>query len=161
MNEKLLKKLMAEEPLDPAEHLELEQALESGDRNIMSAYLSSQDHVEPSLAWRSQLNDQLRQIAPAQPKRPWLTWAGLVGVGAAAFVAALIFAQPGKPVSTSVVAESTQPEVVSDGMTNGMTADNDLGSVLITTHQADVTQASIGIKTPRYSRRSRLDISEW
>lgn len=170
MNEKLLKKLMNEEPLDAAEHLELERALEEGDRSVFAHFLSSQDHVEPSLAWRSSLNEQLRQIAP-QPKVSPLRWLGFGGGVAlvAAGCAALVFmvSQPktdniDQPATVAQKDIDRNESIPVDSVTGPR--NEELSNALVTSHQSDMAQASLGVRSPRATMKPATqlgDISQW
>lgn len=170
MNEKLLKKLINEEPLDAAEHLELEQALESGDRSLIAQCLSSQDHIEPSLAWRSSLNEQLRQIAP-KPKVSPLRWIGFGGAIAAfaAGCAALVFMvsspeadQEGTPAPIAQNDKVREDALPKDGLTGPN--NSELSNALVTAHQSDMAQASLGVRSPRATMRPATqlgDIDKW
>ncbi|MFM9873278.1 MAG: hypothetical protein ACKVQS_07415 [Fimbriimonadaceae bacterium] len=165
MNEKLLKKLMNEESLDAAEHLALEQALEAGDESLVAKYFSAQDHVEPSLAWRSGLNDQLRQIAPKPQRRlNWFALGGLVSAGAVACAAMVLFMDQSGKVSPDV--KSIDSVVIGQGekLVDAPPRDSELGYVLVTSHQSDTAQVSLGVRSPRVSSRAvsnRLDYENW
>ncbi len=171
MNEQLLKKLMNEESLDAAEHLALEQALEAGDESLVAHYFGAQDHLEPSLSWRSGLNDQLRQIAP-QPQRRmnWLALGGLVSVGAFA-CAAMVFvisqtgkASPSSDPTSGGAYVNNSGEFKHEPLVDKPNMQSDLGYVLVTTHQSDSAQASLGIRSPRATNRpvsNRLDYENW
>lgn len=83
MNKDLIKKLVEEQPLDLAESFELEQALERQD----SSMLKMLDRPEPSMAWRSRLNERLVALEP-RPRRKWVLFSGttVVALAAALFV---------------------------------------------------------------------------
>lgn len=170
MNEKLYLKLKNEEPLTAAEHLELEQALEAGDQSLVAHYLADQDFVEPSMAWRSSLNEKLREIAP-QPvadkgsRFKWLGFGGLVAASAVACAAmvAMVLMKGGNSVevgsSSQIVAEN-EPLVSPDGLSGS----SDFGSALIAAHQSDTAQASVGVRSPRSTPRMqnvKLDYNNW
>lgn len=170
MNEQLLKKLMNEEPLDAAEYLTLEQALEEGDESLVAHYFGAQDHIEPSLAWRSELNEQLRQIAPKPQRRVnWFALGGLVSAGAVA-CAAMVFviSRAGEAAQTPEGPSSTLVEnsrgVQQESLLDVPASESDLGYVLVTTHQADSAQASLGVRSPRFTNRpvaKTLDYENW
>lgn len=163
LNEKLLRKLIDEEPLDAAEHLELEQALEAGDNSFVAEYLRSSEGPNPSMSWRSGLNEQLRQIAPA-PKRQVWKWVGVGGLVSALAVgcAAIVFMNSPKPmeVDPRAVAENStmsKPDSVEGG--------SELGRALATAHQSDAAQITVGVRAPRSTgrtfHRGRLNTQDW
>lgn len=172
MNEKLYRKLLSEEPLSAAEHLELEQSLEAGDQTQIAQYFGGQEFAEPSMAWRSDLNEKLREIAPepVRDRRPlakWLGFGGLIAMSAVAcaFGVALVISQvqsKDSPVDGRLVAED-KTEQPTDLEHIGK-SDGDLGTLLISSHNADATQVSVGIRSPRVAPQlanSRLDYSNW
>ncbi|MGE0000483.1 MAG: hypothetical protein AB7F50_01115 [Fimbriimonadaceae bacterium] len=88
MNKDLLKKLMEEEQLDLAQTVELDQALEAQGRSLVS----SLETPEPSMAWRSGLNERLAELAP-KPKRKWAIFSGTTVVAVAAALV-IVMVQP-------------------------------------------------------------------
>lgn len=169
MNEQLLKKLMNEESLDAAEYLALEQALEAGDETLIAHYFGAQDHIEPSLAWRSGLNDQLRQIAPKPQRRVnWLALGGLVSIGACACAFMFfVVSQNGNAGSSNLSARqiASNGNVTPDRVDGQPQSESELGHILVTSHQSDSAQASLGVRSPRNLSRTvsdiRLDHEDW
>jgi hypothetical protein len=170
MNEQLLNKLMNEESLDAAEYLALEQALEAGDESLAAHYFSAQDHVEPSLAWRSGLNEQLRHIAPKPQRRVnWIALGGFVSFAAVACAAMVFVMSQSNKVSPvqgpdqGNLVEKTN-STAQEKLLDSPVTESDLGYVLVTTHQSDSAQASLGVRSPRFTNRpapKRLDYENW
>lgn len=160
MDKKLWNKLVNEEPLDAAEHIALEQALEAGDESLTAYYLSHVENPAPSLAWRSNLNEQLKQIAPQPVRNGWKLWAwgGAITASAAAcaFLLTITMNAPqDSPRQPGVVLNPPTTTVVENSQTK------DLGTVLISAHQADETQASLGWRAPRRSQNLTSGYSNW
>jgi hypothetical protein len=95
MNEETIRRIVAEEPLDLAGAMALDEALDKG-APIAAIVAGLPDH-EPSLAWRSELNAKLAAGAP-KPKRQarWL-WMGSLGLGTALACALLVAPRPEAP----------------------------------------------------------------
>jgi len=163
MDKKLWIKLVNEEPLDAAEHIALEQALESGDESLTAYYLSHVENPAPSLAWRSELNEQLKQIAPQPVRNGWKLWAwgGAVTASAAAcaFLLTITMNSPqDSPVRSDIASNRPTTTVVDNSPSH---QSKDLGTVLISAHQADETQASLGWRAPRRSQNLTSGYSNW
>lgn len=88
MNNDLLKKLREEEQLDLAQAVELDKALEAQGRSLVS----NLETPEPSMAWRSGLNERLAELAP-KPKRKWALFSGTTVVAVAAALV-IVMVQP-------------------------------------------------------------------
>ncbi len=152
MNRSIWNKLVNEEPLDAAECLLLEQMLESGDGSPVSQHLKDSRSMEPSLAWRSGLNQQLRQMAPARP-RPIIRW---IALGAAATCTLMLWMAFGNEKgSASVPASSYQTAEHYE------VAPNELTEVLISAHQADEAQTSMGYRPPKSSKTRLASYQQW
>lgn len=140
MNRDLLNKLKNEQPLDTAERLDLEQALERGEASPAAQWMSQLHDEDPSMAWRSQLNAKLQEIAPAPAKKRF-NWFGTSAIAAAGVCAAFaLFTLNRTPVATE-----PQPE---DRIAGTTSTSNDLGTVLMTAHQADDAQLAAGVRAP-------------
>lgn len=88
MNNDLIKKLKNEEGLTAVEAHELDRRLEEQTLAGIGHLMKKEEDPQPSLAWRSSLNEKLLAVKPA-PKTPWLVrfwpvWAAPVAAGAAA-----------------------------------------------------------------------------
>ncbi|MCG9895116.1 MAG: hypothetical protein MH204_06540 [Fimbriimonadaceae bacterium] len=121
MKKELLDKLMAEEALTAAEMLELEEALESQESAGVAWLAGRLPDEEPSLEWRSRLNQRLADHAPA-PARRRPVWHWLAPLGAAACLgAALVFA-PRFPEGPAPTARFDESEMVASGLEDAMVA---------------------------------------
>lgn len=163
MDKKLWNKLVNEEPLDAAEHIALEQALEAGDESLTAYYLSHVENPAPSLAWRSELNEQLKQIAPQPVRQGWKFWAWGGAITASAAACAFLLT-----VVMNSQQESANPVQIANNTSTTAVVENapapqskDLGTVLISAHQADETQASLGWRAPRRSHNLTSGYSNW
>lgn len=75
----------------PSKSAELDVQLESGEQMQTAAWVQNLDDEEPSMAWRSQLNEKLLALrTPAKRKSFWHAWrwagAGAMAAGALAIV---------------------------------------------------------------------------
>jgi len=160
MDKNLWNKLVNEEPLDAAEHIALEQALEAGDESLAAYYLSHVENPAPSLAWRSELNEQLKQIAPKPATPVWRLWAW--GGAVAACAAACAFMVTITLNASQSNANESMAQSANPGTRVVTNQDpDDLGNVLISAHQADETQASLGWRTPRRGKTLTAGYSNW
>ncbi len=160
MDKNLWNKLVNEEPLDAAEHIALEQALEAGDESLTAYYLSHVENPAPSLAWRSELNEQLKQIAPKPATPVWRLWAW--GGAVAACAAACAFMVTITLNASQLNANESMAQSENPGTRVVTNQDpDDLGNVLISAHQADETQASLGWRTPRRGKTLTAGYSNW
>lgn len=83
-----IQKVAAGQPLSEAEQTALTEALEAdGVREV----LRSLPYEEPSLAWRSRLNERLRALAGTQRKPAVWRWAAMFAAGAACGVMASLW----------------------------------------------------------------------
>jgi ferric-dicitrate binding protein FerR (iron transport regulator) len=121
MNERLLKKIAAEEPLDVAETMELERALENDPAAFRA--MDALADARPSLAWRSALNERLASGAPRPRQRGWY-WIGSLGAAAAA-VAAVVLAPGPRDAGNAI--------------------DHDLETALVAVHDAAEAGAAAGV----------------
>lgn len=128
MKKELFEKLAKDLPLTAHEAHELDQILESQEKQGLSHLVRRAASDEPSLAWRSSLNLALAANAPAKPKRsPWLVFGTVLAPAAAAVALALFIMKPNVetpspgPASKAVAYESSQ----------------DLESALLMVHQRE------------------------
>lgn len=95
MNQRdLLKKLHDETPLTAVEALQLDELLEAQSSERVAHTVAALPEEEPSLAWRSQLNSRLAEMAPAPARKPWGRWLGVTGLVAAGVMAIAIVVGP-------------------------------------------------------------------
>ncbi len=152
MKEEILKKLQSGESLDSREALLLEQELESGEGMTISHMVSSLPDAELSLNWRSDLNNQLRAMAP-KPKRQLNWWPiGATAAGIACGVMAfVIFSQP----PSSIRQNPTHSPIVQETMPN--VDDSTFGTALVRAHMTDEAEVSTGIRSPRRTIEQTVD----
>jgi hypothetical protein len=108
----LMRKLIAEARLSEAELRDLDARLEAQDavRHVVASLADD----EPSLAWRSALNERLLGVAP-RPKRraPWRLLAPASGLAAAAIVATLAWlVVTGGPTRTAAPHDSLEAQLL-------------------------------------------------
>ncbi|MBS1722074.1 MAG: hypothetical protein JSS66_03595 [Armatimonadetes bacterium] len=106
MNSKLKKKLVDEQALSAAEALELDQALDSP--SLSRALMSKLTDDEPSLAWRSSLNQSLIKASGAKAASKVLKWGSGIVVTAAAALG-IIALLPRPVVEPNRVLVKSQP----------------------------------------------------
>lgn len=185
MDRELLKKLSSESGLTLSETLELERALESGSGDGPAAWMRALPQDEPSLAWRSGLNERLQAVSLAEASgggsergilaglfsvlvsavgTRWKLTTGLVAVSAAVAVSLFVLQsldveRGGLPSAGGVVATPGVGGLDEDRVVGG--EDSDLGVVLLTSHQADEAQLSMGVHAPRRTVESGFDWSRW
>lgn len=154
----LFEKIQSGESLDARESLFLEQVLESDEGLSVSSLVEGLQDPEPSLAWRSELNEKLQTMAPkpARPKR--LVWFGS-GLVATCLAACAILIAP-----SWMGAGQEEAPVVNDSMpmaTNKSSASesNEFEKALIQTHFADDAEVSAGLHSPRMVADSGYDWS--
>lgn len=82
-------KIKAEKPLDWQESAELDLALASQQplKNLVSAL----DDPEPSLAWRSELNEKLLAVAKKKKRQTFVPWLGGFAAAVACTAAVVVF----------------------------------------------------------------------
>jgi len=91
VKKELFEKLVKDQPLTAHEAHELDQILDAQEKLGVSHLVRRVSADEPSLAWRSSLNQALAAQAPVRSKRnPWLVF-GTVLAPAAAAVALAVF----------------------------------------------------------------------
>ena len=90
-----------------------DERLEGPEQQSVRNLVATLPDEEPSMAWRSQLNERLRAL-PAQARRKWweLAWKPTVGLALAGGLAVLVFVKP-TPAPTL---ESTPSVSVADAM---------------------------------------------
>ncbi|MCW5937381.1 MAG: hypothetical protein KIT11_08760 [Fimbriimonadaceae bacterium] len=96
-DKEFLSRLSSEEPLTMADALQLDEGLEA--QRSLSSLIAKLPEDEPSLAWRSALNEKLAHMAPKPKRTRWtLAFQGLAAATAVAG-AFLLFAMvnPAKP----------------------------------------------------------------
>ncbi|MCC7101804.1 MAG: hypothetical protein IT206_01850 [Fimbriimonadaceae bacterium] len=111
-NNELISKLAREVPLSMAEAHELDQVL--GASEVVASFVRQVPDEEPSLAWRSALNERL--IAHHAPKRTTVRQWGMVGFGSAVAVAASIFflTKPVPPKGGSLATSANAEQILLD-----------------------------------------------
>jgi hypothetical protein len=145
MNKELFEKLAREEELSPAEHLMLEEALESGaDWGVIVR--GSLDGPEPSMAWRSGLNQKLAALQPRRRRQAWLpAGIGFAAVAACGAWAAFFMLGPGPRGSQPVAAQS---------------GDLTLEMAIADVHRDALTQADAGVYVPAETTLAAYNWSE-
>jgi hypothetical protein len=93
IDKSFVEKLKSEKPLDWRESCELDLLLDKDTK--VSSVMSSLSDAEPSLAWRSQLNERLVKVAKRKRKLAFVPWVGgLVTAGAACFAVLMVTSHP-------------------------------------------------------------------
>ena len=147
MDRELLKKIEQGLPLDPSEQMLLDSHLDLGSSDGPALWVRSLPDREPSLTWRSGLNQQLAKLAPAKRRdRPVWTWLGLAAAGAACFWAVSTFAV--RPV---------QAQDVPDQIVRADGTPDDLASAMVSTHQTEETAMSMGVSVPYRTIETKFD----
>lgn len=143
MRDELLKKLQSGEPIDARDALLLEQELESGSSAAIANMVSELPDPELSLAWRSELNDKLRAMAPApKEKFQWFPIGAAVAGVSCAVICFAIFSQM-KPDSRPEGVPYS-PIVQGSGVDQGS-----FGTALVRAHLTDEAEVSTGLRSPR------------
>lgn len=120
MDKNFFDKLQKEQSLTATESLELDNALAETERIGDAVRLL--DSEEASLAWRSQLNERLIQVAkPQRSTSAWLRWIPATAVAASALGVAILLTRPAANNSMPVVAPSAEEQILvahfaSDGL---------------------------------------------
>lgn len=143
MERELLKKLQREEALSIEETLRLDAELEA--ESPTPEWLSSLGDATPSLAWRSELNQQLRRHAQRRRHARWFTWGSSLAAGAAACLAFVaLFANPKAPqVPSTTVATNERQE-----------------GAFVRAHRDAEVQTTLGVSLPAESGSSPYDWSQ-
>ncbi|MDI9641659.1 hypothetical protein QPK87_17740 [Kamptonema cortianum] len=142
MDKELFEKLLHEETLEGADALILEATLESGSGLEAAEWVKSLEDAEPSLAWRSQLNEKLSAFTPKSKSGNSFRWFGAIAVGGAACLAAVM-------LFTATLDNAPKHLSSPDRVVSAQNPDEEFGMVLVSTHVADQTQISLGIQPPR------------
>ena len=132
MDKELFNKLRNEHPLTAEEALRLDEMLEGGGSRLVAQAVSALQDEEPSLTWRSALNERLASVS--RSRRTALVWrfgAAATAVAAASF-AVLTLVQPRVPE------QSQGPRIAEN---RGPT----LEDTILSEHQDAMGQASLGI----------------
>ena len=152
----LFEKIQSGEPLDARESLFLEQNLESSESYAVAGLVQGLHDPEPSMAWRSELNEKLQAVAPAPKveKRSWFG-SGLIALGAAVcgFALFVVFNPSQQPVQ--VTQNEVQPPVVE----REIQEPSSLNTKLIQAHLVDEAEVSGGVMAPRPVADSGYDWS--
>ncbi|MBL8048324.1 MAG: hypothetical protein JNJ45_06545 [Chthonomonas sp.] len=136
MNEKeLMDKLARELPLTAAEEAWLDSHLAEQTTSPVGAL----PQEEPSLAWRSELNERLLALQPKPKRRPWFLVGGLASGAAAAALAWAMLAP-----TTKVM-----------GPAGSIEAD------MVASHELLVQQASAGLLVDDGAQPVNQDVLEW
>ncbi len=146
MNKELFEKLAREEELTPAEHLMLEEALESG-ADWGAAVRASLPASEPSMAWRSGLNERLQALQPRRKRFSFFpVGAGFAAVAACGALAAVfVFG----PRSGAADPSATQA------------SDLTLEMAIADVHRDALTQADAGVYVPAEPTLAAYNWSEF
>lgn len=153
MDPELKKKLASEEPLSLSEAMQLDERLAAG--SGVSRVLKGLEDGEPSLAWRSALNERLREVAADSEPKGLARWFGrngavrrampiaASGVAAAILAVAIWLPRSGSQESTVV---ATEPATVED--------------VIIESHFRSEGAQVLGVSTPSTESRSYFNWNE-
>ena len=138
MDEKLLRKLHAEEHISAEEALRLDASLESPEqRNVSTIVENATSDSIPSLTWRSELNERLSLVARHRRRNRIFQFSSAGAVAATVIVVALMIGSPKveEPIGPGPTAVK-DPSVAS------------LEEVLLQDQQYAMEEASIGIYVP-------------
>jgi hypothetical protein len=127
-----INKVMTETPLTAEETLLLEQELAS--QEDVRSLVAALPQPEPSMAWRSALNEELMKAAPKPSRKTWLYWGSgaLVG-GLACWLAFAVLI----------------PASLSQGLRETSQANNEaLAQDLLQGHENDSSAVLMGIAAP-------------
>ena len=89
MDKNTLNKIKAEKSLDWQESIELDQALSAQDP--LKTLVSGLDDPEPSMAWRSELNQKLVAASAKNKRKALMPWLGGLAAAAACTAAVAFF----------------------------------------------------------------------
>lgn len=127
MKKELFEKLVKDQPLTAHEAHELDQILDAQEKLGVSHLVRRVSADEPSLAWRSSLNQALSAQAPVKPKKsPWLVFGTVLAPAAAAVALAVFVFNPG---FNRPAADRPSVQMASSG--------GDLESALLLVHQSE------------------------
>lgn len=144
MKKELLEKLANDLPLTAHEAHELDQILESQEKQGLSHLVRRSVVDEPSLAWRSALNQSLAAMTPAKPKKNrWVVFGTVLAPAAAAVTLALFIMKPGMD---SHSAQPNAPTMVSSNT-------QDLESALLMVHQSEEASTMTASSPPSQDGR--------
>lgn len=135
MNSEFEDKLAREKGLSRDEQIRLEMALDSREHAEVRSWVGELSDDEPSLAWRSALNERLHAVKPPmkQPRMRW-RWASVMGLGLASALTLTVYLVGLKPTmpSTAPVA----PEAAS------------VEASLLAAHQDGLSMLDLGTGSP-------------
>lgn len=151
MEREIFEKIQAGETLDAREALMLEQALESGESVQVASWVEALEDAEPSLAWRSSLNEKLKACAPKPAKKRW-SWAkpgiAVAGLAACTCLAMLFWSQ-----------HTPTPQLSAEHPIQENSTSGNLGDKVIGAYLSDEVELSGGVHTPRMVSDSGYDWS--
>lgn len=100
MNSEFEEKLAREKDLSRDEQIRLEMALDSREHAEIRSWVGELTDEDPSLAWRSALNERLHAAKPAtrEPKLRW-RWASVMGLGLASALTLTVYLVGLKPTA--------------------------------------------------------------
>ena len=129
MKKELFEKLVKDQPLTVHEAHELDQILDAQEEQGLSFLVRRTPSEEPSLAWRSALNQALvSSQAPAKRRKsPWLVFGTVLAPAAAAVALAVFLFKPG--IQQPVIEPASMQVVSSSG--------SDLESALLLVHESE------------------------
>lgn len=154
MKRELLAKLASEEPLSAAEVFQLEEALEDEQSLFVSDMVMGLPDHEPSLSWRSDLNQKLVALRPEKVGRSrWFGSRWMVGGVSAVAASVMLFVFVVMPrmgdggiASDPQYASTSGSAIPADGIVGDS---DDLSLVLVRAHEMAEVEASSGIQVPR------------
>jgi len=136
-------RVKSEQPLDVQDALRLDESLEA--TSSVRTLVQSLADDEPSLAWRSELNEKL--MGARRPARGgWRLWLPVGGSAVAAACLALAFFRP-SPEPTTPVASANES--------------NSVEAIILQSHrEADATTV-LGVASPAPSRPVKQQVFDW
>lgn len=155
----LFEKIQHGETLDARESLYLEQVLESDDGLNVASLVEGLHDPEPSLAWRSELNEKLQTMAPKPTRPKRLVWFGSGLVATSLAACAIVFGTSfmGSGQKNAPVASNESMPVATNQ--SAAPESNDFEEALIQAHYADDAEVSAGLHSPRMVADSGYDWS--
>ena len=151
----LFEKIQNGETLDARESLMLEQALEADDSKV-SDLMGGLEDPRPSLAWRSELNSRLQEMAPKPSRRPVLWFGSSLVAASVLTVVILLGVNASVPQKPDGVEQVSTPVATNDAPA----ADTqDIEVALIRAHFLDDAEVSAGLHSPQMVADSGYDWS--